>query len=94
MLLRHSGYAVRFDAPEAGRLVVAWYHADGHRRLRVAHAELSLHKAGPVTIKLRLTGPGRALLRHAHQLRLTSQASFTPSAGKTVHAVSRVTVAR
>ena len=83
-----------FDAPEPGRLVIAWYHTEARRRLVVAHAALTLHRAGPVTVKIRLTGPGRSLLRHAHHLRLTAQASFTPAAGKTVRAARRIMIAR
>jgi hypothetical protein len=93
-LLRHSGYAVRFDAPEPGRLVIDWYHAEARRRLVVAHAAMTLHRAGPVTVTIRLTRPGRSLLRHAHHLRLTAQASFTPRGGKMVRSDRRVMVAR
>jgi hypothetical protein len=93
-LLRHSGYTVRFHAPERGRLVVAWYHVTPHRRLLVAHAALTLHRAGPVTVRIRLTTHGRALLRHAQHLRLTAEARFTPVAGRTVHAARRVRLAR
>ena len=93
-LVRHSGYTVRFDAPEPGRLAIAWYHTGARRRLLVAHAALTLRRAGPATVTIRLTGPGRPLLRHAHHLRLTAEASFTPIAGQTVRAGRPVTVAR
>ena len=43
-LLRHSGCTVRFDAPEPGRLVIAWYHTSARRRLLVAHAAPTLHR--------------------------------------------------
>lgn len=93
-VLRHSGYTVRFDAPEPGRLVIAWYHTSARRRLLVAHAAPTLHRRGPVTVKIRLTGPGRSLLRHAQHLRLTAEASFTPVAGKPVRAARRIMIAR
>ena len=93
-LLRHSGYTVRFDAPEPGRLVIAWYHTGARRRLLVAHAALTLHRAGPVTVKIRLTGSGRSLLRHAQHLALTAEASFTPVAGQTVRAARPIMIAR
>ena len=93
-LLRHSGYTVRFNTPEPGRLVIAWYHTSARRRLLVAHAALTLHRAGPVTVTIRLTGPGRSLLRHAQHLRLTAEASFTPVAGKTVRAARPIMIAR
>jgi beta-galactosidase len=93
-LLRHSGYTVRFDAPEPGRLVIAWYHTRARHRLLVAHAALTLHRAGPVTVTIRLTFRGRSLLRHAHHLRLTAKARFTPVAGKTVRAARPITIAR
>ncbi|MFL5864132.1 MAG: glycoside hydrolase family 2 TIM barrel-domain containing protein [Solirubrobacteraceae bacterium] len=93
-LLRHSGYATHFDAPEPGRLVIAWYHTGAHRRLRVAYAALTLHRPGRATVTVRLTGPGRSLLRHGHHVRLTAQASFTPAAGKTVRVSRAIGVAR
>lgn len=93
-LVRHSGYTVRFDAPEPGRLAIAWYHTSARRRLLVAHAALTLRRAGPATVTIQLTSPGRPLLRHAHHLRLTAEASFTPVAGQTVRAGRPVTVAR
>jgi len=93
-LIQHSSYTVRFDAPEPGRLVIAWYHTSPRHRLLVAHAALTLHRAGPVTVTIRLTGAGRSLLQHAQQLRLTAEASFTPIAGKTIRASRRATVAR
>jgi hypothetical protein len=93
-LVRHSGYTVRFNAPEPGRLTISWYHTGVRRRLLVAHAALTLRRAGPATVTIRLTGPGRLLLRQAHHLFLTSEASFTPIAGNTVRAGRPVTVAR
>jgi beta-galactosidase len=93
-LLRDSGYTVRFDAPEAGRLVISWYHTSARRRLLVAHAAMTLHRAGPVTVTIRLTGRGRSLLRHAQHLRLTAEASFTPIAGRTVRATRPIMIAR
>jgi beta-galactosidase len=93
-ILRHSGYAVRFEAPEPGRLVITWYHTSDRRRLRVAHAALMLHRGGAVIVTIRLTGPGRSLLRHAHHLRLTVQASFTPVGGKTIDLTRSVAIAR
>ncbi|MHB1568812.1 MAG: glycoside hydrolase family 2 protein, partial [Solirubrobacteraceae bacterium] len=93
-LLRHSGYAVRFDAPEAGRLVIGWYHYHDRHRLHVADAALTLHRAGPVSVRIRLTGPGRSLLRHSRHLRLTAQASFTPVAGHPVRVARHIIVAR
>jgi len=93
-LLRHSGYTVRFDAPEPGRLVISWYHTSARRRLLVAHDAMTLDLAGPVTVTIHLTGPGRSLLRHAQHLRLTAEARFTPIGGETVRAACTIMIAR
>ena len=61
---------------------------------KLAHAALTLHRAGPVTVTIRLTRHGRSLLRHAQHLRLTAEASFTPVGGKTVRAARPVRIAR
>ncbi len=77
-LIRHGGYALRLRALEAGRLVVRWY-ALGRRRSRalVATATARFPAAGTTTLKVRLTGPGRKLLRKSHSLDLLVQETFT-----------------
>jgi hypothetical protein len=55
---------------------------------------MTLDLAGPVTVTIHLTGPGRSLLRHAQHLRLTAEASFTPIGGETVRAARPIMIDR
>jgi hypothetical protein len=77
-----------FHALEAGTLVVQWYEvpAGAHiskkakpKPILVASGKLSFTGAGMGTLHLRLTGAGRKLLKHASRLKLTAEATFTPS---------------
>jgi beta-galactosidase len=99
-LLHNSGYSVHFDAPSAGRLVIGWYHmrpavsgAVRHppRRVLVAALSATIKRPGRAKLKLRLTSPGRSLLRSARHEQLTAEATFTPvgqsktTANKVIH---------
>ncbi len=90
-LIRNHGYRLRLRALEAGRLLVRWY-ALGHRRSRtlLATATVRFAAAGTTTVKVRLTGPGRKLLRRSHSLRLLAQETFTAASSS----ASSVTASR
>jgi hypothetical protein len=87
-LLRHGGYTFKFNAPSAGKLVIQWYqvpkgaHLARKRKPRpvlVASVTISVSKAGTIKVKVKLTGKGRRLLKHAKKLKLTAKDSFKPS---------------
>ncbi len=93
MLMRRSDYVLRFTAPSSGKLEIDWYRVlprSHHRpqRILVASAHVSVKRAGDVTVHVRLTRRGRALLRNARSLRLTADARFTAIGQPTVQ-VSR-----
>ena len=50
----------------------------------VASGSVTFHAAGTASVKLRLTGAGRRLLRHSKRIRLTATCAFTPVGGAAV----------
>ena len=84
-LLRRGGYTVALNTPSAGELVVSWYLVPKGARLTrrrpvlMAAGRLSFPKSGRVELTIRVTSTGRALLRHARQIKLTADGRYTPS---------------
>jgi beta-galactosidase len=100
-----DGYTLTFQAPSAGRLVVGWYttveireaappHRRHRRRILVATATAQLKRAGRARVRLRLTAPGRTLLRHAKHTTLTAEATFTPKGRRRVSESRRIELRR
>lgn len=96
-LLKHGGYSFSFNAPEAGSLMVQWYEVPkGARFARHTKAKLVLVASGKLTfsgagtgkLKVKLTGAGVRLLRHARRAALTVKGTFTTSGGHPVTATS------
>jgi hypothetical protein len=94
-----------FKAPEAGSVVVRWYEVPHGAKLSaksarrpvpvlVASGSASFKAAGATTLTLRLTGPGRRLLRHASRIRLTATCAFTPPGHVAVIALQPFSLAR
>jgi hypothetical protein len=95
-LLRAGGYTFAFDAPSAGKLVLNWYLVPKRARLADARAAKPRPKpvlvasvsaktttARKIKVKVKLSRTGRTRLRAAGtSLKLTGQASFTPSGAK------------
>jgi len=85
-LLKHGGYSVSFDAPGAGALVISWdatpsgaRSAKSRKPVLIASGRASFANAGTATVKIKLTGKGRSLLKHSKRLKLTEKSSFTPT---------------
>jgi hypothetical protein len=94
-LLKHDGGTFSLAAPAPGRLVMSWYHAEGHgKQVLVAGVAVTFHKAGAARIKLVLTTSGRKLLRGAKSLKLSATASFRPVGHGTTRATRRLTLKR
>jgi hypothetical protein len=100
-LLKHGGYSVTFTAPSAGALVISWYEVPKGARLAkskkpvlVASAHASFQNAGKATVKIKLTGKGRSLLKHSKHLKLTAKSSFTPSGGSSTSATKSFSIKR
>ncbi len=94
-LLRHRGYSLAFNPPGPGRVRIRWllFPAGTNPRSRhakvllIAHGQRNTPEAGENTpITLRLTKTGVSLLRHRNHVRVTAEAVFTPSGGRSVMA--------
>jgi hypothetical protein len=90
-ILKAGAYPAALKAPSAGTAGIAWYqvpagaHVARAKPVLVASGTKTLTKAGKVTLKVKLTPKGKALLKkvkRGHQLKLTGKGSFTPKGGK------------
>jgi hypothetical protein len=79
-LARRRGYTFPFTSPIAGRLTITW---ETHGRVPTVLATGSAAFAGPQkeTVKLRLTGAGRALLAGGGRVRVTAVATYVTNTG-------------
>ncbi len=100
-LLKHGSYSVSFAAPSAGSLVISWYEvpkgaklAKSKKPVLVASGHMTFQSAGRATVKIKLTGKGRALLKHSKRLKLTAKGSFTPSGAASTSATKSFSVKR
>jgi hypothetical protein len=89
-LLKSRGYKFVSTPPGPGRVTLQWTARSKGKSVLVASAAAvtSAHRS---TLQVKLTGPGRRLLRHAKKLRLTASASF---AYPTVSASKKFTLKR
>ena len=89
-LLRHGGYTFTFNAPSEARVIVTWFflppgaHVSKTKPVKIASAQVTFTKAGAARVKVRLTGKGRGLLRHATSLKVIAKDTFTPVVGSAV----------
>jgi hypothetical protein len=86
-LLKHGGYTFTFTAPSAGVVAISWYFVPTGAHLtkaakpvKLAAGHASFTQPGTGKVKVRLTRAGKRLLKHARRLKVTSKASFTPTA--------------
>lgn len=85
-----NGYKAPFEAKAAGKVTGAWYfvpkgaHVAGKRKpVLVASGNTTVKKPGKASLKLRVSKKGKALLKKAKKIKLTTKGTFTPSgAGK------------
>lgn len=89
-LLKDGGLTMSFKALEAGTLTVQWYEVPAGAKLAkhaktkpvlVASGQTTFVGAGADKLKVRLTGAGKRLLRHAKQVELEAKGTFRPSGG-------------
>jgi hypothetical protein len=89
-MLKTGAYSLSFNAPGAGVLTIQWRtvsaQASRHvshkvKKVVVASGSQTFSAAGLGTVRLRLTAAGRKLLKKSQTLRITDQATFTPSSG-------------
>ncbi len=102
-LLRHRGFSFAFDPPAPGRVRIRWLLLPAaanlgsrhSRALLIARGQRNCPKEGEsAPITLRLTKAGISVLRHRNHVRLTAEAVFTPSGGRSVTATERFTLRR
>jgi len=97
-LRKHGGYKLTFLAPSAGQLVIGWYqvpkgaHISRPKPLLLASGKANASKSGRLTIVIKLTAKGRALLKHGGKLKLTAKGTFTPVGGRAVSATRTFTL--
>jgi hypothetical protein len=84
-----KGYKAPFVAKAAGQVTGAWYfvpkgaHVAGKPKpVLVASGKTSVKKPGKASLKLRVTKKGKALLKKAKKIKLTTKGTFTPAGGK------------
>jgi hypothetical protein len=85
-VLRKGGFTAVLAAPAAGRFTIALRSG----RTAIATGTRSTGRAGRVAIKVRLTGPGRRLLRAGARTRATATLRFTPKSGADLKSSARV----
>jgi hypothetical protein len=99
-LLKGGAFDIAFKALEAGSVVIDWYEVPLGAKLAkkakpkpvlVGSGHLTFAAAGTATIKVKLTVAGKALLKHAKQLKLTALGTFTPT-GKSPSSATRTFV--
>lgn len=99
-LLKHGGYALSFNALALGEIAVSWYlvpkgaHLSRAKPVLVARGHVTVNTAGPAKLTIRLTGSGRALLKHANRLVLTAQGSMAPTGENAVSATKSFVLKR
>ena len=91
-LLAHSAFAMRFDSPAAGHLVVRWKISTRSRRMLMAEAAVHVNR-GPTMIAVRLTALAHGWLRHLSRHRVLATSTFT-SVGTRAASLARAVVLR
>jgi len=102
-VLRKKGYSYPFTVFTAGRLTVDWYYLPRGAHLSkaakkkpkpvlVAGGAVSFAHAGTMTVVVRLTRRGQALLRHTGTL--SAKATFKPTGASAISAVKRFVLRR
>jgi len=84
-----NGYKAPFKAKAAGKVTGAWYflpkgaHVAGKPKpVLVASGKTTVKKPGKASLKLRVSKKGKALLKKAKMIKLTTKGTFTPAGGK------------
>jgi hypothetical protein len=93
-ILKAHGYSFRFSAPSAGKLVIDWFKTVHHKRVLLGSASGTFHAAGKFVLKLKLTSKGRALLKAAKTVKITTTAKFTPAGGSSITRTKTSTLKR
>jgi hypothetical protein len=79
-LVRRRGYALRFTSPLSGQLKIEW-RIDN---TMLANASAGFTSPRKQTVRLKLTGNGRALLKAARRISVTATATYQTNTGAVV----------
>jgi len=90
-LLKNGGYRFSFNAPSAGRLLIAW-NVPSKLAEHAAGLKVTFHKARTAKLKILLTAAGRALLKNATALKLVATGSFAAGDGEAGSASKALTL--
>jgi hypothetical protein len=93
-IVKAGGYSFSFTAPSAGMLVVGWYASVKGKKVLVASASVLFRQARKATVKLKLTGKGRQLLKSSKRVKITAKATFTPTGGTTTSSTKTTALKR
>jgi hypothetical protein len=103
-LLKNGGYRTSFRTISGGRLTIGWYYLPSRARLTtpnrkprpvlLASGTVRFSRAGPVTLSIKLTTAGRAMLREAKALKLTAKGAYTPIGGQATTATRNIILRR
>jgi hypothetical protein len=80
-IVKAGGYSVSFTAPSGGKLVINWFATVKGKQVLVAAANVVFRQSGKTTVKLKLTGKGRKLLKAGKSVKITTKATFTATGG-------------
>ena len=103
VLARRGGYKMRFVAPSAGRLTIAWRTAATAthsgvaataRPALLARGSRAFRHAGAQTIKLTLTPAGRLIITRARRLGVRVVAKFVPTGNTAITATGTPELSR
>ncbi len=99
-VLKHGGYTLPFSALSPGQLTISWYlvpkgaHVAKAKPTLVARGQVDLSAAGGSKLVIKLTSKGRALLKHAHEIKLTALGSMAGAGGVQVSATKAFVLKR
>ena len=91
-LLKHAGVALVFEMAERGTMVIEWFvtpkpaHGKKAKPVLIATGHATASGIQSVTVPMHLTAAGKRLLKGAKQIKVTADATFTPTSGAPVKA--------
>ena len=101
-LLKAHGFTITVSSPEAGTLVTSWYMVPRGAHLTKAHKKakpvliatgrVRFTGPGSAKLKIKLTGTGKRLLKHARRMKLTGKSAFTPPGSAAVVSMKKFTL--
>jgi CSLREA domain-containing protein len=92
-ILGGGGYATRFGAPAAGRILIEWFATPrgAKKQVLIAQGRGTASGAGRIVVFVKLTSAGKRVLRAARKpLKVTAKATFTMAGRKAITTTRRL----